>query len=43
MLKHLCLKRPHAFAKSTGVNPPTDRVVEIAVLRRTPDEKAVSF
>jgi oligoribonuclease (3'-5' exoribonuclease) len=34
MLKHLRLKRPLVFldAESTGVNPQSDRVVEIALL-----------
>src|SRR5262245_41599378 len=45
MLKHLRLNRPLAFldAESTGVNPQSDRVVEIALLRCTADEKTVSF
>ena len=43
MFKHLRLKRPLTVIdiESTGVNPPTDRVVEIACLRVAADAKPV--
>ncbi|WP_020476085.1 3'-5' exonuclease [Zavarzinella formosa] len=43
MFQNLRLTRPLAFfdIESTGTNPQTDRIVEIAVLRVDPDGKTV--
>ena len=45
MFKHLRLKRPLAVVglETTGTQPATDRVIEIAVLRLDPRQQPVSF